>query len=127
MRHILEKISVFENVEQGKIEQLIDKFNDQTGTFSLPYHAAPYYLIEDYIYRECLKKDDHKEKNNFIDRTHAGSALSYCDYFITDDGELERFCQGIINNLNLLKLLTRKSQIHDCIGTVVNRLKGHLL
>ncbi len=102
--NILEKISVFKSVEQGKLEQLIKKFIDQTETFLLLYRAAPYYLIDDHIYHECLKKNDHREKkkgNNVMDSMHARSALSYCDYFITEDDKLEKFCQKIIKDLKL--------------------------
>ena len=64
----------------------------------------PYACITDYIYYniELISglKDNKKGQNDFIDNSYAGIALSYCDYFITNEQELLIRCKSLKESLN---------------------------
>lgn len=52
-------------------------------------------------------KDNKKGQNDFIDNSYASIALSYCDYFITDECGLLEQCKTLKESLNLTAKLCK--------------------
>jgi len=69
-------------------------------------HYAPLYSIYDPFYWHTLKhwdvrKKEEKKLRDILDRLHAHIALSYCDYFLTNDGPIKKNCVSIIKELGI--------------------------
>ena len=67
---------------------------------------APHDFISDVFIRNSYGegyKDNKSRKGgrDFIDHQHAQIALSYCDYFFTNDFNLREYCKEVINEYNI--------------------------
>jgi hypothetical protein len=88
-----------------KAEEIYESVNlDFSKPCLLSY--APLYSISSYFYWDTLegwdvRKKQDKKLRDIFDRLHIQVALSYCDYFITDDGPITQKANKIINKLGL--------------------------
>ena len=71
------------------------------------------YVVESVLTAKRWAGKAKLNENRFIDREHAVSALSYCNFFITTDAELSQHCQAVSDTCGfaIAKVLDGKSWI----------------
>jgi hypothetical protein len=74
------------------------------------------YSVERLMTADAWSGNAAMKENRQVDRDHAVIALSYCDIFVTDDGELRKRCEQVRANCSfpLAEVVT----IEDWIGRV---------